>query len=137
MSRKSSKWKNEQRSITPKVAGQSYGSFALRFYWMRSIYLQRFLWIPPMVLQLCPGHVQSEKYEQRSITLKLEKAQICFFCTAILPNENYILTKFQVDIFYSTWVMSRTKFKVLRWTKDNTIRQGKTTVTVHLHCTSI
>jgi hypothetical protein len=49
-----------------------------------------------------------KKNEQRAKTPKLGKAELCFFCTALLFNEIYLSIKFPDDIR----VMSRVKVKV-------------------------
>jgi hypothetical protein len=49
---------------------------------------------PFIVLKLCPGH--NSKNEQKAITPKLE-IELRFFCTALLPNDIYLPTKFLVN----------------------------------------
>jgi hypothetical protein len=46
---------------------QSYGSCALHTYLMRSIYLQSFMLIPLIVLELYPGQSSKCKNKQRAI----------------------------------------------------------------------
>jgi hypothetical protein len=50
--------------------------------------------------------------------------------TALLPNENYLPTKFHVDTSYNSRVMFWTKFKVSKYTKGNNskIRQDRVMV---------
>jgi hypothetical protein len=62
--------------------------------------------------ELCPKQSSKCKIKQWAITPKLGKTELWFFCTAILPNEIYLPTKFHVDISYKFRAMSRTKFKV-------------------------
>jgi hypothetical protein len=71
--RQSSKCKNEQRAITPKLGRQSYGSFALHFYLMTFIKLLNVLFISLIFLEFCPGQSSKCKNEQRAITPKLSK----------------------------------------------------------------
>jgi hypothetical protein len=51
------------------------------------------------------------KNEQRAITPKLGKAELRFFCTALLSNEINLPTKFHVDTSNGFRFMSHTKFK--------------------------
>jgi hypothetical protein len=93
-------------------AGQSYGSLTMHFYSMRSIYLQSFMLISLILLELCPGQSSKCKNKQRVIIQKIGMAELRFLCTAHLLNEIYLPTKFHVDNYYSFRVMSRTKFIV-------------------------
>jgi hypothetical protein len=109
----SSKCQNEQRALTPKLGKtECYGSCALQTYSIRYIYLQSFMLITLIFLELCPG--QSSKYtnKQRAIIQTLGNAELRFLCSANLLNKIYLPTRFYVDISYSLSVMSRTKFKV-------------------------
>ena len=54
---------------------------------MRSIYLHSFLLIPLVVSDLCPRQSAKCKKEQRAITPKIGKAELQFFCTALLLNK--------------------------------------------------
>jgi hypothetical protein len=67
----------------------------------------------------------------------VSQVRVTFLCTAHLPNDIYLPTKFLVHIPYSVKVMSRTKFKMIIWIKgiNSKIREGK--VVVLVHCTSI
>jgi hypothetical protein len=51
-----------------------------------------------IVLELCPEQSSKCKNEQRAITPKLGKTEICFFGNALLFNEIFLPTKFRVDI---------------------------------------
>jgi hypothetical protein len=64
---------------------------------MRSIYLQSFMLIPLILLELCPGQSSKCKNKQRGIIQKIGKAELRFLCTAHLLNEIYLPTKFHVD----------------------------------------
>jgi hypothetical protein len=66
---------------------------------MRSIYLQCFMLIPLIVLELCPRQSSKCKNEQRAIIKKLGKAGLLFLCTAHLLDEIYLPTKFHVWVF--------------------------------------
>jgi hypothetical protein len=48
--------------------------------------------------------------EQKAITPKLSKAEIWFFCIALLPNENYLPAIILVDISYSLLGQSSQKY---------------------------
>jgi hypothetical protein len=115
----SSKYKNEQRDITPKL------DKALHIYPIRSIYLQSFMLtsLIHVVLELC--HQQSSKYknEQKVIAPKLVKAELQFLCNAHLPNEINQPIKFHVDTSCCYKVMSRTR-KAEVWTDDQTDGQS-------------
>jgi hypothetical protein len=50
------------------------------------------------------------KNKQRAITPELGKAELWFLCTAHLPIEIYLPTKFHVDISYSFTTMSWTRY---------------------------
>jgi hypothetical protein len=76
---------------------------------MISIYLQCFMLIPLIVLELCPGQSSKCKNKQRGIIPKLGKAELWFLCTAHLPNEIYQPTQFHVDTSCCFKVMSRTR----------------------------
>jgi hypothetical protein len=65
---------------------------------MRSIYLQSFMLIPLIVLELCSGQSSKSENKQRGIIKKLGKAELRFLCTAHLHNEIYLPTKIHVDI---------------------------------------
>jgi hypothetical protein len=79
---------------------------------MRSIYLQSFMLIPLILLELCPGQSSKCKNKQMGIIQKLDKAELRLLSTAHLLNEIYLPIKFYVDTSYTFRVMSRTKFKV-------------------------
>jgi hypothetical protein len=64
-------------------------------------YLQSFMLIPLIVLELCPRQSSKCKNKQRAIIQKLGKADLWFLCTAHLLNEIYLHTKFHVDTSYS------------------------------------
>jgi hypothetical protein len=71
---------------------KSYGSYALYIYSLRSIYLQSFMLISSIILELCPG----QDFSKRG-----DNSELWFFCTALSPNEIYLPTKFRVDISYN------------------------------------
>jgi hypothetical protein len=100
------KWTKGNNS---KIRQDSYCSSALYFHPMRSIYLQSFMLICLIVLELCPGQSSKCKNKQKAIILKLGKVELLFFCTAHLLNEIYLPTKFYVDISCC--------FKVMSWTR--------------------
>jgi hypothetical protein len=50
-----SKCKNKQRAITPKLGKAELRSYEMHTYLMISIYLQSFMLIPLIVLELYPG----------------------------------------------------------------------------------
>jgi hypothetical protein len=52
------------------------GSLALQFYPMRYIYLQSFMLISLIVLELCPRQKSKSKNKQRAITSKYGKAEL-------------------------------------------------------------
>jgi hypothetical protein len=86
---------------------QSYGYCKLHIYPIRSIYLQSFMLIYFIVLELCPGQSSKSKNEQRAITPKLENAELLFLCTEHLTYEIYLPKKFHVDISNNFRVMSQ------------------------------
>jgi hypothetical protein len=88
-----------------------------------------------IILELCPGQSSKFQNEQRKITPKLGKTELWFFNNALLRNEISLPTKFHVDISYTFKIMSRTKFKVLTWTKGNNSKNRQGRVTVLMHCT--
>jgi hypothetical protein len=95
----SSKCKNKQRAIITKKARQSYGFWALHIYSMRSIYLQSFMLISFVVLDLFTRQISKCKNKQRAIISKLGKAELSilwFLSTAHLLNEIYLHTKFHM-----------------------------------------
>jgi hypothetical protein len=63
------------------------------------------------IIELCPGKNSKCKSEERAITRKIDKVVFRFFSIAVLSNEIYLPTKFNVDISNSFRVMSRTKVK--------------------------
>jgi hypothetical protein len=74
---------------------------------MRSIPLvQSFMLISRSVPELFPGQSSKCKHEQKAMTSKLGKVELCFFC--LLLNEIYLPKRFLVRFR----VLSRTKFKV-------------------------
>jgi hypothetical protein len=85
---------------------------------MRSIYLQSFMLISFVLLELCPGQSLKCKNEQ---TPKLGNTELWFFYNILLLNEIYLPTKFYVDISYSFRVI-KYQVKHLKWKnlqKDN------------------
>jgi hypothetical protein len=63
-----------------------------------------------IVLELCSRQRSKCKNEHRAITTKFGKAEFKFSCTANLPIEIYLPTKFHVDISCSFRVISQTRF---------------------------
>jgi len=63
--------------------------------------------------------------KQRAITPKLGKAELWLLSNALLLNEIYLPTKFEVDISCSFRLMSRTKFKVKNKLRAITPTLGK------------
>jgi hypothetical protein len=76
---------------------------------MRSIYLQSFMLIPLIVLELCAGQSSKCKNKQRAMIQKLGQAELRFLRTAHLLNEIYPSTKFHVDTSCCFKIMSRTR----------------------------
>jgi len=89
----------------------SYGSSALHFSSLRSIYLWSFIFMHSF--KSYAQKVKSFKNEnkQRAITPKEWCPELWFLCTALFLNEIYLAMKFQVSSLNTYWVMLRTKFK--------------------------
>jgi hypothetical protein len=66
---------------------------------MRSIYLQSFMLIPHIVLELCPWKSSKCKNKQRAIIKKLGKTALRFLCIAHLLNEIDLPTSFMLIPF--------------------------------------
>jgi hypothetical protein len=83
-----------------------------------------------------PGQSSKSKKKQRAITPKLGKAELWFFCTALLLHKIYLHTKFHVNTPCRFKVMSQTKFKVKNKQREITPKSGKEELwffcTVHL-----
>jgi hypothetical protein len=62
---------------------------------------------------------------------KIRQKKLWFMCTAHLPIEIYLLTKFHVDFFYNFRDMSRTRF----FYKRRNLKSGHNSVMVLWHCT--
>jgi hypothetical protein len=97
-------------AMIPKLGKAELLFFARHFKSMQSINLQIFMLIALMVSELCPGQSSKCKNEQRTITTKFGMAEFKFLCTAHLPIEVSLPTKFDVDISCSFRVISRTIF---------------------------
>ena len=67
--------------------------YALHVYLVTYIYLQSFLFIPLVVLELCHRLSLNCKIEQWAMTPKLGMVELRFLCTALLLNEIYLPTK--------------------------------------------
>jgi hypothetical protein len=93
---------------------------------MRSIYLQSFMLISLIVLELCPVQSSKCKNEQRAITPKFGKTALWFFCTALLLNEICLPTKVNVDTSCCFKVIFRTKIADGR-------RDGRTKRRLYVH----
>jgi hypothetical protein len=98
-------------------ARQSYSSSALQTYSMRSIYIQSFLLIQLLLVFL--SYVP-DKMNRGHKSPKLGKAEVGFFCTALLLNEN---TSYVLD-----------KFQSVKMNKGQQLNKFKGRVTVVLHC---
>ena len=81
--------------------------YALHFYSVRYVYLQSFKLIIFKVLMFCPGQSSNCKHKQRVLTLKLGNLGLRFLCNVLLLSESYLPTKFQVDTFSSSKIISR------------------------------
>jgi hypothetical protein len=86
---------------------------------MRPIYLQSFMLISLIILEICPGQSSKCQNKQMAITPKLDKAVFRFFSIAAFYNEIYIYlpTKFHVYISNGFRVMSRTKIQKVKINK--------------------
>jgi hypothetical protein len=73
---------------------------------MRAMWHQSFLLITPIVSEIYLGHCSKCK---RTITPKLGRNELRFFCTALLLNKIYLLIKIFLDNSCSFRVMSRTR----------------------------
>jgi len=79
---------------------------------MRFIYLHSFLLIPLVVSDLCLKQSAKCKKEQRAITPKIGKAELQFFCTALLLNK-----RDTYNIHTKLLVHTTCSFKVMSWTR--------------------
>jgi len=100
------------RTKLKKYETLSYGSCALNFSSMISIYLWSFMLMPCIILKLCSGQNSSIKhFEKMAITLNVWNGELWFLCTALFLNDIYLPMTFCFDVLHNFKVMLRTKFK--------------------------
>jgi len=93
------------------------------------------LLLPLVASELYPGQSSKCKKEQRAINPKLDKAELCFLCTALALNEIYIPTNFLVDIPVVSEICHGQSSKCKMEQRAFTPKLGKA-VMVLMHCTS-
>jgi len=76
---------------------------------MRYIYIQSFVLISLVILELCSRQCSKCKTLTKVNNSKLGKAELCFLFIVLLLNEIYLPTKFLVDTSCSLRVMSWTR----------------------------
>jgi hypothetical protein len=99
-----SKYKNEQRQITPKKRNGRVTVF-LYFYLPKQFVVVTSYGFRAM----SRTRFNKKKNEQSAITQNQVKAVLKFFLTALLSMRSFYLQSFPIDIFYSNRVMSRKK----------------------------
>jgi hypothetical protein len=84
--------------------------------------------ISPIVVELCPG----QDFLKGEIIKKWGLSELGFFCTALIPNEIFLPTKFHVDISDSFSYFPGQNFSK----RGDNSKMGLIRVMVLLHCTS-
>jgi hypothetical protein len=117
---------------------QSNGSCALHFYPMRSIYLQSFMLISLIYLELCHGQSSKCKNDQRAITPKFGKVKLWFLWTAhfypicSIYLQSFMLIPLVVSVF-RVICQKKTRWMDKAATLCSPFREHKNTVTYLCH----
>jgi hypothetical protein len=136
--RQGSKFKNKQRAITPIIDKAGLWFFCIALL-LNEIYLpKKFVVNTPCGISLSRTKVKVW-YKQRTRTLKLGKAELQFFCTALLLNEIYL----QNISWYLLYILSyvQDKKSAMDWPTNQQTDHQLTPVYPHelhlynnLHC---